>query len=1034
MDFCLFNGDVSEHENESLPMYAADNHVPISPSKPRSRFNQKQNPRQFITLFGRTRDSRSIAIVINDWLFHWFIKLSPLQAADPERCVAELQKKFPRGLRIELVSRFQAVGFSCTPDGTRDKKLFLRLSFSSTQDAFFVRSWLTSQGDTYTLCEADTFMSPHCDVFILAQLLEHLSLPDRPCSWFSWLAVQDIDSRCSSRYTHCFSEFIVSVRQLRLLPPEVFIPRMRVLSFDIECYSDNDNVFPKADSCPVIAIGNAVYEFDPCGDGAIVSRSCFSFAPRVERKESSVLDYEHRIFSSELAMLEAWRNEIVLRGDFDIIVGYNIWKFDVPYLLERMHILCPTSSFFRLGRILKTTSCLNIGSFSSAASGDNDQSLLRAPGLAEIDVFLLAKKRKGFSSFKLGAVAAVELDGLSKLDFPHTEINRCFRENDPTSIATYCVRDTELPLLLMQRWGSLDELLAVSRATYTPISSLASAGQTVKVRNMLFQTAHSLGFVFNALQFPAAKCQGATVITPVPGYYLDHVATLDYNSLYPKCIVMGNLCSSTLVIPENPPHPAALPHLELRNIAVGNTVGEPRTHCFVQSVPGILPLMLTRLLEARSLTKRLLADAKKAGRADESRQLDYRQLALKLCANSAYGYCNSQGMYRCLPIAESTTRLGRDAIETAKQIAEGPPYCGTVIYGDTDSIMIRLPGNNSLAEASVVAGRIAQHVTEHYMGQLVLEPEKIYNPYLLAKKKRYCGLMYTSPTAQPTVPDCKGFEIVRKDTFPYCHDFQASLFSILVAPLCEDSVQRDEERERRYGAALELVRRTVDALQQRRVSPRELVSSKSLRRDYKNETAIVQAVVNKQIATRTPGREFPPGDRVPFLVVSGHVHIEALPELPRLLPRTSGLADRAIFVDFFEEFSVFRENLDWIYYIERLRPTALQVMELVDPARRFLVEDVFSRAIAVLQRQRTLVDLNQRDISSFFMGHSSAISEKDGAEDPPVLFTAPSQCCIAPSGPRFEKPSPQMKRKRVLPKQSPSKKPSNSLLKFFSPK
>ncbi len=76
--------------------------------------------------------------------------------------------------------------------------------------------------------------------------------------------------------------------------------------------------------------------------------------------------------------------------------------------------------------------------------------------------------------------------------------------------------------------------------------------------------------------------------------------------------------------------------------------------------------------------------------------LDGRQLALKISANSVYGFTGAQvGKLPCLEISQSVTSFGRTMIEKTKQfvedkftIANGYPFDAKVIYGDTDSVMV----------------------------------------------------------------------------------------------------------------------------------------------------------------------------------------------------------------------------------------------------------------------------------------------------------------------------------------------------------
>ena len=1050
LNFCLIDATVSEHSE--LPTYLSDKHVPNTPapsSEGTTAVRCCYSP-IFVTLFGRREDGTSVAVVINNWRFHFFIELSDDQSSPSklEPLVASLQNRL-RNVQLEFVRRHKAVGFhpASSSDGSRKLFSFLKVSFCSLNDAFVSKKILQQSG--FVVHEADSFSSKHRNVFIVGQLMEYLTekaeRPDddgngNPCSWFSWISVSiDGPARPRSfqqRYTHCTEEVIVRFQKLSLLPNRALIPPLRLLSYDIECYSPDDNVFPVAETCPIIAIGNTVYQFNPCGVSEFVQRICFSYAPcpgsttghgplttiTQEPGGDDSHPFELRVFSSELEMLEAWRDYLVF-GDFDILTGYNIWKFDVPYLMDRVKTLAPRGSrFFRLGKIMRHSIDTNRKekpqSCSSTSMGDNDIWLFNAPGIAEIDVYMLAKRFKT-TSLKLKDVSKAEI-GVTKVDLPYSEINVAFRAGQHARIADYCIHDTFLPVKLIEKWGSLNEFIAVSRATYTPIMSLASGGQQLKVRNLYFQMGHSMNFVFNTHKFSHGDYQGATVITPKPGYYTFPVATLDFASLYPSCMMKDNLCSSTLVIPEISEFTESLPCIKLLE------------HRFVQHVPGIVPTLLNNLLTARATTQRLMAEAKRAGRPDyEVVQLDHRQLSLKLCANSVYGFFNTEGIYKCMAVAESTTCAGRQAIERAQLIAEGAPYCCEVIYGDTDSIMVRIPGARTVLQASDVAVKIADSISSFFDGKLNIIFEKAYLPYLLVKKKRYAGQMYSSPTAKPKL-DCKGFEIVRRDSFPLCHELQRRVFDILIAPVPEDTPCLLDLAENRRAAVFDLLQEIFRRFLLKQIEVSELVMSKSLKRKYANEASVVQAVVNAQIRTVTPGREFPPGDRVPFIIVNGDVVISAtMPPLIR--SRSANITNRAVFVDFVQKFEIFSENIDWVYYIERLRPTVLQIMQYVSASKLPLITSLFSCTIDVLRRSmRTFADISHRDIGSFFSTNSINSIEpapSSSLPDPPIRVTVgPSSSNSVAKLPK-RKQSPTAKNSKI-----PQKVPRLSIMSFFGKK
>ena len=151
--------------------------------------------------------------------------------------------------------------------------------------------------------------------------------------------------------------------------------------------------------------------------------------------------------------------------------------------------------------------------------------------------------------------------------------------------------------------------------------------------------------------------EGAVVIEPTRGFYKDPVATLDFASLYPSIMMAHNLCYSTLV-----------PKFKANLYKPEDITQTPNGDFFVKPhvKKGILPIILQELLSARKKAKQELA---KATDPFEKAVLDGRQLALKISANSVYGFTGAQvGQLPCLAISSSVTSFGRVMIEQTKAL------------------------------------------------------------------------------------------------------------------------------------------------------------------------------------------------------------------------------------------------------------------------------------------------------------------------------------------------------------------------------
>ena len=99
----------------------------------------------------------------------------------------------------------------------------------------------------------------------------------------------------------------------------------------------------------------------------------------------------------------------------------------------------------------------------------------------------------------------------------------------------------------------------------------------------------------------------------------------------------------------------------------------------------------------------------------------------------------------------------KELVEKRYTKANGYEHDATVIYGDTDSVMV-LFGPKDIRKCMEMGNEAAAFVSAEFINPIKLEFEKVYYPYLLISKKRYAGLYWTNPDKYDKM-DAKGIEV-----------------------------------------------------------------------------------------------------------------------------------------------------------------------------------------------------------------------------------------------------------------------------------
>uniref|UniRef100_A0A669DQM7 DNA polymerase n=1 Tax=Oreochromis niloticus TaxID=8128 RepID=A0A669DQM7_ORENI len=577
------------------------------------------------------------------------------------------------------------------------------------------------------------------------------------------------------------------------------IAPLRVLSFDIEC-AGRKGIFPEPDKDPVIQIASMVQrqgETEPFIRTVFTLQSC-----------ASIVGSQILCFTQETKLLQSWA-EFLRTVDPDIITGYNIQNFDFPYLLNRAAAL-KVNYFPYLGRVRGIKSVLKDLNFQSKQMGRRENKTINMEGRVQFDLLQVLLRDYKLRSYTLNAVSFHFLQE-QKEDVQHSIITDLQNGNEQTRrrLAVYCLKDAYLPLRLLQKLMCVINYMEMARVTGVPLTYLLSRGQQIKVVSQLLRQ------------------------VTIPKYYSLPIATLDFSSLYPSIMMAHNLCYTTLLQKGS---------VDKLGLAPEDFIKTPTGDLFVKSSlrKGLLPEILENLLSAR---KRAKAELKKETDPFKKQVLDGRQLALKISANSVYGFTGAQvGKLPCLEISQSVTGFGRQMIEQTKQLVEskytlsnGYQADAKVIYGDTDSVMVKL-GVATVKEAMDIGREAAEWVSSHFTPPIKLEFEKVYYPYLLINKKRYAGLYFSSSASTHDKMDCKGIETVRRDNCP------------LVANLINTCLQKiliDRDPQ----GAVEHAKEVISDLLCNRIDISQLVITKELTRTAQ-EYAGKQAHV--ELAERTP--------------------------------------------------------------------------------------------------------------------------------------------------------------------------------------
>lgn len=526
--------------------------------------------------------------------------------------------------------------------------------------------------------------------------------------------------------------------------------------------------------------------------------------------------------------------EIVKEKDPDFLVGYNSDGFDIPKIKERASEL---KISLKLGRDNAPVYVVQRGRISSA----------KTKGRVHIDIYdfidhVLGQTMKS-EVLTLDEVSQ-ELLGVGKKDMKYKEMVDIWKEKkDLDRLSEYSLWDSELTLKLSHL--ILPQIFALSRTTgQLPFDAARySYSQLVEsffmrrayVDKVLIPNRPKTEEIEKRRMQPPYK--GAVVIEPTKGIH-PNVLVFDFRSLYPTIIVTHNIdpwtfefspCKKKVQVPES-------------------------KWFFCADKKGFIPKHLEEIIKKRIQVKKEMRKVKKD--SEEHTKLNNEQFALKTLANATYGYFAYAGAkwYR-RECGSSAANFGRYYITSVVEEAKKNGF--EILYGDTDSLMIRFTENISQDKLHSIGEKFAKLMNSKLPGIIELEFRDLYQGGIFVAKqtgeagakKRYALVDFKGNL------EIRGFETVRRD---WCELSKKIQRDVLI------TILRDRDPEK----AIQLVRETIKKIESGKVNIEDLAILEQITRPLGQYQAIGPHVVAAQKA-KEKGRPIGEGTVIAFVITKG---------------------------------------------------------------------------------------------------------------------------------------------------------------------
>jgi len=487
----------------------------------------------------------------------------------------------------------------------------------------------------------------------------------------------------------------------------------------------------------------------------------------------------------------------------DVITGWNIQLFDIPYICKRLNRVFGE-------KVMKRLSNWGLVTEGKIFIQGREHVTYDIGGLTQLDYLDLYKKftYKAQESYRLDYIAEVEL-GQKKLDHSEFDTFKDFYTKGWQKFIEYNIVDVELVDRLESKMKLIE--LALTMAYEAKVNYADVFYQVRMWDNIIYNYLKKRDIVVppRKKETKNEKYAGAYVKEPIPGKY-DWVVSFDLNSLYPHLIMQYNISPETLLEER---HPTASVD-KILNEEINFELYKDNAVCangamFRKDVRGFLPELMEKMYGDRVIFKKKMLKAKQDYEKTPTKALEKEisrcnniQMAKKISLNSAYGAIGNQYFrYYQLANAEAITLSGQVSIrwiENKMNIYLNNLLQTTdtdyVIASDTDSIYLNMGpivdkffANKSSDKAKIVElldmvcgeklepyiekcyQELADYVSA-YDQKMSMKRENIADRGIWTAKKRYILNVWNSEGVAYAEPKLKmmGIEAVKSSTPAPC--------------------------------------------------------------------------------------------------------------------------------------------------------------------------------------------------------------------------------------------------------------------------